>query len=81
MNEWCFKPLFCTVKAILGRRQPGRMRFIWRTGTKPILTPHDGQRKFGLSWIQTCDHPHASPELDHYATDAAFIFSQDFFPL
>ena len=27
-NEWCFRPRFCTVKAILGRRQPGRMRWI-----------------------------------------------------
>ena len=26
MNDWCFRPRFCTVKAILGRRQPGRRR-------------------------------------------------------
>ena len=26
MNEWWFRPRFCNVKAILGRRQPGRMR-------------------------------------------------------
>ena len=24
MNDWCFRQRFCTVKAILGRRQPGR---------------------------------------------------------
>ena len=24
MNDWCFRPWFCTVKAILGPRQPGR---------------------------------------------------------
>ena len=26
MNEWCFRSRFCTVKAILGWRQHGRMR-------------------------------------------------------
>ena len=26
MNDWCFRPRFCTVKALLDRRQPGRMR-------------------------------------------------------
>ena len=26
---WCFRPRFSTVKAILGRRQPGRMRWIF----------------------------------------------------
>ena len=26
LNEWCFRPPFCTVKAILGRRQPARTR-------------------------------------------------------
>ena len=25
MRDWCFRPRFCSVKAILGRR-PGRMR-------------------------------------------------------
>ena len=28
LNEWCFKPRFCTCKAILGRGQPGVMRWI-----------------------------------------------------
>ena len=28
MNEWCFRPRFCTVNSILGWRQPGRMRWI-----------------------------------------------------
>ena len=27
MNEWCFRPRFCT-EAKLGQRQPGRMRWI-----------------------------------------------------
>ena len=27
-NFWCFWPRFCTSKAILGRRQPGRIRWI-----------------------------------------------------
>ena len=27
-NDWCFRPRFCTVKAILGQRQPGRIRGI-----------------------------------------------------
>ena len=40
-----------------------------------ILTPHDGQRKFDLSGIQTCDHPHAGPELYHCATDNNSVFS------
>ena len=29
MDERCFRPLFCTVKAELGRGQPGLMRWIW----------------------------------------------------
>ena len=28
MNEWCFRPRFCTVKTIPGRRQPGQMKWI-----------------------------------------------------
>ena len=28
MNEWCFRPRFCTMKAILGWGQPGLMRWI-----------------------------------------------------
>ena len=43
---------------------------VWRTGTKPILTIHDGRRQFGLSGVRTCDHVHASPELYHCDTDA-----------
>ena len=31
MNDWCFRPRFCTVKAILGRRQPGWI--IWNEDT------------------------------------------------
>ena len=29
MGERCFRPLLCTVKAELGRGQPGLMRWIW----------------------------------------------------
>ena len=29
MDERCFRPLLCTVKAELGRGQPGLMRCIW----------------------------------------------------
>ena len=29
MDERCFRPLLCTVKAELGRGQPGLMRWIW----------------------------------------------------
>ena len=29
MDEWCFRPLLCTVKAELGRGKPGLMRWIW----------------------------------------------------
>ena len=28
MNEWCFRARFCIVKAMLGQRQPGRMRLV-----------------------------------------------------
>ena len=28
MNDWCFRPRFCTSKALLGRRQPGHKMFI-----------------------------------------------------
>ena len=28
VTEWCFRPQFCTVNAILGLGQPGRMRWI-----------------------------------------------------
>ena len=41
-----------------------------RRGTKPISTPHDSQRHFGLSEIGTCDHLHASPKLYDCATGA-----------
>ena len=46
---------------------------VWRTGTKPVLTPYDGRRQFELSGIRTYDHPYASPELYHCATDANFL--------
>ena len=36
-------------------------------GSKPMLTPHDGRRHFMLCGIRTCDHPHASHKLYHYA--------------
>ena len=29
MDERCFRPLFCTIKAELGRGQPGLMRWSW----------------------------------------------------
>ena len=29
MNEWCFRPHFCTAKVILGQWQPGPMRCIF----------------------------------------------------
>ena len=29
MDERCIRPLLCTVKAELGRGQPGLMRWIW----------------------------------------------------
>ena len=29
MDERCFRPLLCTIKAELGRGQPGLMRWIW----------------------------------------------------
>ena len=29
MDERCFRPLLCTVKAELGQGQPGLMRWIW----------------------------------------------------
>ena len=28
LNEWCFGPQCCTIKAILGRAQPGLMRWL-----------------------------------------------------
>ena len=43
-NDWCFRPRFCTCKAILGWGQPGLMRiillkdgtdFIWVNNNKP----------------------------------------------
>ena len=43
---------------------------VWGKGTKPILTPNDGQCQFSLSGIRTCDHRHASYELYHCATSA-----------
>ena len=33
-----------------------------------MLTPHNGQRYFGLGRIQTCVHPHGSPAHYHCAT-------------
>ena len=37
-------------------------------GIKPILTPHDGRRHFGLSGIRTCVHQHGSPH--HHCAQA-----------
>ena len=55
MNGWCFRPRFCTVKAILGRRQHG-----WRVhvNNKPLLwhtTATQFQRMINLSsrWLTT----------------------------
>ena len=36
---------------------------VWRTGTKPIVTPHDSRRYFCLSGNRTYKHPHTSPVL------------------
>ena len=35
-----------------------------------MLTPHNAQRHFGLSGIQTCVHQHGSPTRYHCATGA-----------
>ena len=40
----------------------------WRIGTKPMLTPHDGRLKLGLSGFRAYDHLHDSPKLYHCAT-------------
>ena len=29
MNDWCFRPRFCTCKAIQGQGKPGLMRWFW----------------------------------------------------
>ena len=47
---------------------------VWRTGTRSILTSHDGRHLFSLSGIRTCDHPHASPEFYHRAMGADICF-------
>ena len=36
MNEWCFRPWFCTFKAILGQGQPGLMRWILLWTMPPV---------------------------------------------
>ena len=41
---------------------------VWNAGMMP--TPHDSRLKFGLSGVRTYDHPHASPEIYHRASDA-----------
>ena len=38
MDEGCFRPLFCTIKAELGQGQPGLMR--WRDETLPQCSIH-----------------------------------------
>ena len=45
MNEWWFRPLFCTAKAILRRGQHGLMRWIliWINGSGSIARPVDQQ--------------------------------------
>ena len=43
MNDWCFRPRFFTVKAILGRRQPAEVdRYRKNTNAEPN---HDENRK------------------------------------
>ena len=48
MNEWCFRPRFCTVQAILGRRHPGWMR--WISGPGTITMTQYGQMRWILVW-------------------------------
>ena len=45
MNEWSFRHRFCTIKAILGRRQPERLRWIllW---IMPLAIPRWRDRPF-----------------------------------
>ena len=49
MDERCFRPLLCTVKAELGRGQPGLMRWIWdETLPQSSIDPEGVERSFGL---------------------------------
>ena len=43
-----------------------------------MIAPHDGQHKIGLSRIQACDHPHASPEIYQSADSSLFWIQQNF---
>ena len=47
---------------------------VWKTGTRPILTHHNGQLQFGLNRILKYDHPYATPELQHCATGAHKVY-------
>ena len=56
MTDWCFRPRFCTVKAILARRQHGRMRILlW-------IMP--------LAQHRSLDLLASSPARYHWTTDA-----------
>ena len=48
------------------------IRYLGR-GTKPMLTPYDGQCHIGLSGIRTYNHMHTIPELSHCDTGAHFF--------
>ena len=65
-NEWCFRPRFCSYKAILGRGQPGLMRrfLLWilplvqdrsldLLTSSPSLTREQGTYK-QCNCIETC---------------------------
>ena len=54
MNEWCFRPRFCTV---LGRRQPERMRWIFVMNHAPgagLINQPVGQQSSALPLYHGC---------------------------
>ena len=65
-NNWCFRPRYCTCKAVLDRGQPGLMGWIllW------ILSLMQ-DRSLGLLT--------SSPARYHCTTDAPWRYSQDYF--
>ena len=58
--EWCFRPRFCTCKAILGRRHPGLMRWIL-LGIMPLVQD------------RSLDLLISSPARYHCTTDAPIV--------
>ena len=58
MDERCLRPLFCTIKAELGRGQPGLMRWSWDEKTLPQCSISIARSSDRYTTPPHCSSPH-----------------------